>query len=53
MPNRPIPASADRGQAPTIADFDKANPPLGLEFNKLSEAPQTFIGKRFVDIETH
>ncbi len=50
MPNRPILAAFDRGQVPTIACFNKAKTPLGVDFAKLCAALQSFLDKCFVPV---
>jgi len=50
MPNRPILAAFDRGQIPTIACFNQAKTPLGVDFGKLCAALQAFLEKCFVPV---
>jgi hypothetical protein len=50
MPNRPILAAFDRGQVPTIACFNKAKTPLGVDFGKLCEALQAFLDEHFIPV---
>ena len=45
-----IMAAFDHGQIPTIACINKANGPLGVDFNKLVLALQKFVDTRFAPI---
>jgi hypothetical protein len=50
MTNRPILAAFDRGQIPRIACFNKAKTPLGVDFDALCAALQSFLEKHFVPV---
>lgn len=43
-------AAFDQGQVPTIACFNKATVPLGVNFDKLLAAMQTFIDRHFAPV---
>lgn len=45
-----IRAAFDQGQLPKIACFNKASIPLGVEFEKLCDAMQTYVDKHFAPV---